>query len=44
MEEGNWTVLDDGGMAADDCVIGDFTGHGKADIVCLGASTGNLKL
>ena len=38
------TVLDDGGIAAADCVIGDFTGHGKPDIVCIGASTGNLKL
>ena len=38
------TVLDDGGMAAADCIIGDFTGHGKPDIVCIGASTGNLKL
>jgi len=38
------TVLDDGGIAAADCVIGDFTGDGKQDIVCIGASTGNLKL
>jgi len=42
----NWrkTVLDDGGMAGADCVIGDFTGDGKPDIVCIGASTGNVKL
>ncbi len=38
------TVLDDGGMAGADCAIGDFTGDGRADIVCIGASTGNLKL
>ncbi len=38
------TVLDDGGIAAADCVIGDFTGNGKPDIVAIGASTGNLKL
>jgi hypothetical protein len=38
------TVLDDGGMAGADCVIDDFTGDGKPDIVCIGASTGNLKL
>jgi len=38
------TVLDDGGIAAADCIIDDFTGDGKPDIVCIGASTGNLKL
>jgi len=38
------TVLDDGGIAAADCVIEDFTGDGRHDIVCIGASTGNLKL
>jgi hypothetical protein len=38
------TVLDDGGIAAADCVIADFTGDGRPDIVCIGASTGNLKL
>ncbi len=38
------TVLDDGGMAGADCVIDDFTGDGRPDIVCIGASTGNLKL
>ncbi len=37
------TVLDDG-IAAVDCVIDDFTGDGRPDIVCIGASTGNLKL
>lgn len=37
------TVLD-GGIAAADCVIDDFTGDGKPDIVAIGASTGNLKL
>jgi len=38
------TVLDDGGIAAADCVIEDFDGDGKPDIACIGASTGNLKL
>jgi len=38
------TVLDDGGIAAADCVIEDFTGDGRPDIACIGASTGNLKL
>ena len=37
-------VLDDGGIAAADCVIDDFTGDGQRDIACIGASTGNLKL
>ena len=43
-ERWNKTVLDDGGIAAADCVIGDFTGDGRPDIVAIGASTGNLKL
>ena len=38
------TVLDDGGMAGADCLIEDFTGDGCPDIVCIGASTGNVKL
>lgn len=38
------TVLDEGGIAAADCIVGDFTGDGKPDIVCIGASTHNLKL
>jgi hypothetical protein len=38
------TVLDDGGIAGADCVIDDFTGDGRPDIVCVGASTGNVKL
>jgi hypothetical protein len=37
-------VLDDGGIAAADCVVGDFTGDGRPDIACIGASTHNLKL
>ena len=37
-------VLDDGGMAAADCIIDDFTGDGRPDIVGIGASTGNVKL
>ena len=38
------TVLDDGGMAAVDCIIEDLTGDGRRDIICIGASTGNVKL
>jgi hypothetical protein len=38
------TVLDDGGIAAADCVIEDFDGDGKPDIAAIGASTGNVKL
>jgi hypothetical protein len=37
-------VLDDGGIAAADCVIEDFTGDGQPDILAIGASTHNLKL
>ncbi len=40
----NKTVLDDGGMAGADCLIEDFTGDGRSDIVAIGASTGNVKL
>ncbi len=38
------TVLDDGGIAAVDCVVEDLTGDGRPDIACIGASTGNVKL
>jgi hypothetical protein len=38
------TILDEGGIAAADCRIEDVTGDGKPDIVCIGASTGNVKL
>jgi hypothetical protein len=38
------TVLDDGGIAAVDCLIEDLTGDGRPDVVCIGASTGNVKL
>ncbi len=37
-------VLDDGGIAAADCRIEDITGDGMPDIICIGASTGNVKL
>ena len=37
-------ILDNGGMAAADCRIDDFTGDGKPDIACAGASTGNVKI
>lgn len=41
-----WTsrVLDEGGMAAADCRIEDFTGDGRPDIACAGASTANVKI
>lgn len=38
------TVLDNGGIAAADCVIEDFNGDGNPDIACIGASTSNVKL
>jgi len=38
------TVLDDGGIAAVDCLVEDLTGDGRPDIACIGASTGNVKL
>jgi hypothetical protein len=38
------TVLDDGGIAAVDCVVTDLNGDGQKDIACIGASTGNVKL
>lgn len=38
------TILDDGGIAAADCVIEDFDGDGRPDIAAIGASTGNVKL
>ena len=38
------TILDDGGMAGADCIIEDFTNDGRPDVVCIGASTGNVKL
>jgi len=42
----NWKrdVIDDGGMAAADCKIADFNNDARADIVCSGASTGNVKI
>lgn len=38
------TVLDNGGLAGADCKIEDLTGDSKPDIVCIGASTHNIKL
>ena len=42
----HWTrrILDPGGIAAADCKIANFGGDGRAGIVCIGASTGNIKL
>ena len=41
-----WTrhILDPGGIAAADCKIADFHGHGRPAIACSGASTANVKL
>lgn len=41
-----WTreILDDGGMAAADCKIADFSGDSRPDIACVGAGTRNIKL
>jgi hypothetical protein len=38
------TVLDEGGVAGADCKIADMTGDARPDIVCSGASTGNVML
>ena len=38
------TVLDQGHVAAADCKVADLTGDGRLDIVCSGASTGNVML
>ncbi len=37
-------ILDAGGMAAADCSIEDLNSDGKPDIICIGASTGNVKI
>ena len=36
-------VIDQGGMAASGCTTGDLNDDGRADIVCIGSSTGNMK-
>ena len=43
--KGEWThqVLDEGKMAASGCVTADLNGDKRPDIVCIGASTANLK-
>jgi hypothetical protein len=38
------TVINQGGVAGADCKIADLTGDGRLDIVCSGASTGNVVL
>jgi hypothetical protein len=40
-----WTKhsLDDGGMAAAGRVVADLSGDGRADVVCIGTATANLK-
>jgi hypothetical protein len=42
---GEWThqVLDEGKMAASGCVTADLNGDKRPDIVCIGASSANLK-
>jgi len=37
-------VLDAGTIAAADCKIEDLNGDGRADVACVGASTGNVKI
>jgi hypothetical protein len=41
----NWEhqVIDNGGMAGSGCVSADINSDGRLDIVCIGASTGNMK-
>jgi len=43
--KGEWThqVLDEGKMSASGCVTADLNGDRRPDIVCIGASTANLK-
>ena len=36
-------VLDSGGMAAAGCDVADLSGDGRADIVCIGARTANIR-
>ncbi len=36
-------VLDDGGMSAAGCAIGDINADRRADVVCIGTATANLK-
>ncbi len=38
------TVLDDGGMATEDLVIGDLNGDGRPDIVAVGRATKNVRI
>jgi hypothetical protein len=38
------TILNEGEVAGADCKIADITGNGRPDIVCSGASTGNVML
>jgi FG-GAP-like repeat len=42
---GEWQhqVLDQGSMSASGCVVADLNGDRRTDIVCIGASTANLK-
>jgi hypothetical protein len=42
---GEWQhqVLDQGAMSASGCVAADLNGDRRIDIVCIGASTANLK-
>jgi hypothetical protein len=38
------TMVDDGGMATEDLIVGDFNGDKKPDIVASGRSTHNIKI
>jgi hypothetical protein len=37
-------VINQGAVAGADCKVADLTGDGRLDIVCSGASTGNVVL
>jgi hypothetical protein len=37
-------MVDDGGMATEDLIVGDFNGDGRPDIVASGRSTRNVKI
>jgi hypothetical protein len=44
-QAGQWkrVAIDEGGMAAAGCALGDLNSDGRIDVVCLGTSTANLK-
>ena len=42
-EKWSHQIIDHGGMAGSGCASADINGDGRLDIVCIGASSGNLK-